>query len=111
MLVRFTNKQQGSDQNSATKTTKPDDLFVLENLTPTIRKIAYAVRQAKKKFSSIFWGTPIQNGVPYVWFNPTGRATRGINTRDKIVSHAMLHKLYTDTLGTPLDRVENDFSD
>ena len=59
-------------------------------------------RQNEKKIPSIVSGTYTQNGDPYVWIKPTGRATGGSSTRHKIVSHAML--------GTPLDQVVNDFS-
>ena len=38
ILVRFTNKQQKIYLISASKTAKPDDLFVLENLTPLRQK-------------------------------------------------------------------------
>ena len=111
VLIRFTNKLQRTDLITAAETVKSDDLFVSESLTPTRKKIANALRQAKKKFPSNVSGTYTQNGVPYVWIEPTGLATGGISTQHKIASRAMLNMFYTDTSGTPLDRVVNEFSD
>ena len=110
-LVRFTTKLQINDLISASRTAKPDDLFVSENRTPTRQKIAYTLRQAKKKFPSIVSGTNTMNGVPYVWIKPTGRATGGSSTRHNIVSHATLKRFYNETLGTSLEQVVNDFFD
>ena len=82
-----------------------------ENLTPTLQKIAYTLKQAKKKFPSIVPGTYTQNESPYVWIKAAGQVTGGSSTWHKIVSHAMLKRFYNDTLDTPLDQVVNDFSD
>ena len=82
----------------------PDDLFVSESLTPLRQKIAYSLRQAKKNFSDIISGTYTQNGA-------TGRSAGGSSTRHKIVTHAVLKRFFSDTLGTPLEEVVNDFSD
>ena len=111
ILVRFTNKQQKNDLISAAKTAKPEDLFVSESLTPLRQKIAYSLRQAKKKFPGIISGTYTQNGAPYVWVKPTGQSAGGSSTRHKIVTHAMLKRFFNDTLDTPLEEVVTDFSD
>ena len=71
----------------------------------------HTLRQAKKKFPDIISGTYTQNGAPYVWVKPTGRSAAGSSTRHKIVTHAVLKRFFSDTLGTPLEEVINDFSD
>ena len=111
ILVRFTKWQQKKNLISATKTAKPNDLFVSENLTPTRQNIVYVLRKTKKRFPSIVPGIYTQNGVPYVWIKPTGQATGGKNTRHETVSHAMPKRFYNDTSGTSIDRVVSDFSD
>ena len=111
ILVCFTIKQQKNDLISAARTTKPDDLFVSENLTPTRKKIAYVLRRAKNKFPSIVSGTNTMNGGPFVWIKPTGRATGDSTTRHKIVSHVTLKFFYDESLGTSIEQVVNDFSD
>ena len=86
-------------------------MFVSENLTPLRQKVAYSLRQTKKKFSDTISSTYTQNGAPYVWVKPTGRSTGGSGTCHKIVTHAMLKRFFNDTLGTPLEEVVNDFYD
>ena len=81
---------------------KPSNFYVSENLTPQRQKIAYVLRQARKKFPEVIFGTTTRNGAPCVWVKPTGRSAGGQATRLRIATRSTLAEFGSKTLGKEL---------
>ena len=88
MLCR---RERKYDLISACKQTKPPNLFINENLTPTRNNILFSLRCVKKKFPSIVAACSSHDGKVYTWIkplNPDAPSARNsklfINTQDQL---------------------------
>ena len=82
IIVKLCRRERKYDLITACKQTKPPNLFINENLTPTRNNILFSLRCAKKKFPNIVAASSSHDGKVYAWIkppNPDARApTPGI---------------------------------
>ena len=90
LIVKFCRRDLKNDILQACRTSKPQNLFVNESLTPTRSTALYGLRQAKKKFPQVISGCNSMDGNAIVWIKPpkpnapdARNSKMVVNTRDK----------------------------
>ena len=91
IIVKLCRRERKYDLITACKQTKPPNLFINENLTPTRNNILFSLRCAKKKFPNIVAACSSHGGKVYAWIkppNPDAPSARNsklfINTQDQL---------------------------
>ena len=91
IIVKLCRRERKYDLITACKQTKPPNLFINENLTPTRNKILFSLRRGKKKFPNIVAACSSHDGKVYAWIkppNPDAPSARNskifINTQDQL---------------------------
>ena len=91
IIVMLCRRERKYDLISACKQTKPPNLFINENLTPTRNNILFSLICVKKKFPSIVAACSSHDGKVYTWIkplNPDAPSARNsklfINTQDQL---------------------------
>ena len=91
IIVKLCRRERKYDLITACKHTKPPNLFINENLTPTRNNILFSLRRAKKKFPNIVAACSSHDGKVYAWIkppNPDAPSARNskifINTQDQL---------------------------
>ena len=84
---------------SVSKRTKSEGLFINYDLTPTRRRILYALREAKRRFQNLIASTSSHDGKVHVYIKPPNPGA-GIarNTKITINSQKQLQKFCERTL-------------
>ena len=67
ILVRLSNETSKRDLIQACKTSKPDQLYINDNLTPTRSEILYALRRAKRRFPDKIGACGSLGGRVFIW--------------------------------------------
>ena len=84
---------------SVCKRTKPEGLFINENLTPTRSRILYALWKAKRRFQNIIASRSSLDGKVHVYIkSPSPGAGIARNTKVTINSQEQLQKFCERTL-------------
>ena len=91
IIVKLCRRERKYDLITACKQTKPPNLFINENLTPTRNNILFSLRCAKKKFPNIVAACSSHDGKVYAWIKPpnldaplTRNSKLFINTQDQL---------------------------
>lgn len=109
ILVEFRRKDIRDDLMRSIKMSKPDKIFISENLTPTRSAILFALRQARRRFPEKLMFCGSIGGRVYIWERAPGMT--GKNTKIFINSMSTLKQFCERSLnvdpsellnGTPL---------
>ena len=88
ILLKVVNTQVKTDLMLACKSSKPTNLYLNDNLTPTRARILFTLRQAKKKKPNVVQGCTSVRGDIFAWIkspNPSGKNPRILlNSWDKL---------------------------
>ena len=91
IIVKLCRRERKYDLITACKQTKPHNLFINENLTPTRNNILFSLRCAKKKFPNIVAACSSHDGKVYAWIKPPNldaplarNSKLFINTQDQL---------------------------
>ena len=99
IVIKFCRREIKQEIISVCKRTKPEGLFINEDLTPTRSRILYALRKAKRRFQNIIASCGSHDGKVHVYIKPPNPSA-GIarNTKVTINSQEQLQKFCERTL-------------
>ena len=90
--------------------TKPVDLYINENLTPTCNTIMGVPRKARKDFTDIVSGYCATDGSVYVWIRPPNTDTPGPrDSRMQISTFGRPKKFCTEIIDSTVTRYVSDW--
>ena len=99
ILVKLASTDLKNDVFQASKTMRPEGLYMYENLTPTRNSILFVLRKAKREFSDIVSGCRSLDGKVFVWIRPPNpQAVGAKDTRISVNSFRKLDKFCLETL-------------
>lgn len=104
IIVKFCRRDISKRLFSAARTKRPVNLYINESLTPTRRKILYALRQIKKAHPNIVSGCTSQDGKVFVYTKPSANSPpEAQNLKTPINSNDQLISFCRDFIKRPLD--------
>ena len=91
-IVKLCRRETKQEIISACKKTKPEGLFINENLTPLRNNIFHSLRRAKRKFPNIIAGCGSYDGKVHVYIRPPNPAAHmarnskvSVNTQEQLI--------------------------
>lgn len=78
IVVKLRHHSLREDLVRTSKTVRPANVFINENLTPMRSKILYTLRQAKRRFPDKINGCGSRNGQVYAWIKPPNPSAKNM---------------------------------
>lgn len=102
-MVKLRNREKKNDLVSSARKSKPEGLFLNENLTPSRSTILYALRRAKRLHSDKISGCGSFDGKVYVWLG----SSRSSEKSSKVYVNSMmkLETILQQTIGVGLENL------
>ena len=91
ILLKMKREDTKRDILAACRTTKPNNLFIKDDLIPARAKILFALRQAKRRFPAKVMSCGSRDGSVFVWLRASGDSTN--NNKMTVNNFSKLSKL------------------